>query len=360
MARTCPGSSRPSRMAKRLAPSTLATRVRSFASASAVVRRPVGETGACASSRKLALSAKARSNSARRASAAFPGGTAEPSSTPPSARNIRRSPAIMLPPTPRPAWDWSTVEQWVASCGSRCFQVILHRERRRVDLGLASPGAPPRIGPLASPRCSTAEPAAAVEWERGQCMLGLLDRHSWRCDMAGRLDGRSVVVLLAEGFEDLEFWVTVMRLQEEGAQVTVAGLTTQPVQGKNGLEATADVEVEAVSADALDAVVVPGGWAPDKLRRYDAVKDLVAKAYHQGKVVGLICHAGLVGISAGIVDGKRATGSLGIKDDLVNAGATWVDEPAFRDGNLVWGRVVPDIPDFCRELVAAIEGGQSG
>jgi deglycase len=80
--------------------------------------------------------------------------------------------------------------------------------------------------------------------------------------MAGRLDGSSVVVLLAEGFEDLEFWVTVMRLQEEGAQVTVAGLTTQPVQGKNGLEATADVEVEAVSADAVDAVVVPGGWRP--------------------------------------------------------------------------------------------------
>ena len=106
--------------------------------------------------------------------------------------------------------------------------------------------------------------------------------------------------------------------------------------------------------------MVPGGWAPDKLRRYDAVKDLVAKAYHQGKVVGLICHAGLVGISAGIVDGKRATGSLGIKDDLVNAGATWVDEPAFRDDNLVWGRVVPDIPDFCRELVAAIEAGQPG
>jgi protease I len=167
--------------------------------------------------------------------------------------------------------------------------------------------------------------------------------------MAGRLSGSRVVVLLAEGFEDLEFWVTVMRLQEEDAEVTVAGLTTEPVRGKNGLEATADVEVAAVSADSVDAVVVPGGWAPDKLRRY-----------HQGKVVGLICHAGLVGISAGIVDGKRATGSLGIKDDLVNAGATWVDEPAFRDGNLVWGRVVPDIPAFCRELVAAIQEGQPG
>ena len=139
--------------------------------------------------------------------------------------------------------------------------------------------------------------------------------------MAGRLDGRGVVVLLAEGFEDLEFWVMVMRLQEEGAQVTVAGLTTQPVHGKNGLEATADVEV--------DAVVVPGGWARDKLGRYDAVTDLVAKAYHQGKDVGLICHAGLVGISAGIVDGKRATGSLGIKADLVNAGRPgWMSLPS--------------------------------
>ena len=80
--------------------------------------------------------------------------------------------------------------------------------------------------------------------------------------MAGRLSGSRVVVLLAEGFEDLEFWVTVMRLQEEGAEVTVAGLTTELVHGKNGLQATADVEVEAVSADTVDAVVVPGGWAP--------------------------------------------------------------------------------------------------
>ena len=131
--------------------------------------------------------------------------------------------------------------------------------------------------------------------------------------MVGRLGGTSVVVLLAEGFEDLEFWVTVMRLQEEGAEVTVAGLTTQPVQGKNGLEATADVEVEAVSADTVDAVVVPGGWAPDKLRRYDAVKDLVAKAYPQARSSASSAKPVWSGISAGIVDGKRATGSLGSK-----------------------------------------------
>jgi len=76
--------------------------------------------------------------------------------------------------------------------------------------------------------------------------------------------------------------------------------------------------------------------------------------YEQGKVVGSICHAGLVLVSAGIVRGMKATGSLGIKDDLVNASATWVDEPAFRQGNVVWGRVVPDIPAYCRELMAAL------
>jgi protease I len=174
--------------------------------------------------------------------------------------------------------------------------------------------------------------------------------------MSGRLEGRKVVVLLAEGFEDLEFWVTVMRLREEGAEVTIAGPTVDAVRGKHGLEARADVPVDGVSAAGVDAVVVPGGWAPDKLRRYPAVTDLVRTAHERDRIVGLICHAGLVGISAGIVKGSRATGSVGIKDDLVNAGAVWVDEPAFRDGNIVWGRVVEDIPDFCRELVAAIEG----
>ncbi len=171
-----------------------------------------------------------------------------------------------------------------------------------------------------------------------------------------RLAGKRVAVFVEEGFEDLEFWVTVMRLREEGARVTIVGTKgEQPFKGKNGLPARSEVAAGSVGADDFDAVVVPGGWAPDKLRRYPEVTGLVRRAYEQGKVVGLICHAGLVGISAGVVKGHRATGSKGIKDDLVNAGATWVDEPAFRDGNLVWGRVVEDIPDFCRELVSAIE-----
>jgi protease I len=169
-----------------------------------------------------------------------------------------------------------------------------------------------------------------------------------------KLDGKKVVVLVAEGFEDLEYWVTVMRLREEGAEVISVGPSLESVSGKNFLEARADATAGDVDASKLDGIVVPGGWAPDKLRRYPELTDLVRAVHERGKTVGIICHGGLVAISAGIVQGVSATGSLGIKDDLENAGATWVDKPAFREGNLVWGRVVPDIPAFCRELVAAL------
>ena len=171
-----------------------------------------------------------------------------------------------------------------------------------------------------------------------------------------RLLNKHIAFLIDEGFEDLEFWVTVMRLREEGAKVTIISPeANKKFHGKNGLAGSADLCIQDVQAADFDAVVVPGGWAPDKMRRCAPVLALVREIHAAGKIVGLICHAGLVAISAGIVRGSRATGSLGIKDDLVNAGATWVDQPAFRDGNLVWGRVVADIPDFCRELVAAIE-----
>jgi len=169
-----------------------------------------------------------------------------------------------------------------------------------------------------------------------------------------RLSGKRIAVLVGPGVEDLEYYVPYMRLQEEGAEVVGAGINLEPVTGKNGLKITPDVIVESLKSDNLHGLVIPGGWAPDKLRRYKAVTDLVKEMDTAGKVIGVICHGGLVPISAGILKGRRATGSKGIKDDLVNAGATWVDEPAFRDGNLVWGRVVADIPDFCRELVAAL------
>lgn len=168
------------------------------------------------------------------------------------------------------------------------------------------------------------------------------------------MTGKQIAILLAEGVEDLEFYVPLMRLQEEGAEVIAAGPTLQRVRGKNGLEIPPTATIDSLNPQELFALVAPGGWAPDKLRRISAVTNLVREMDSAGKIIGIICHGGLVAISAGIVRGRRATGSLGIKDDLVNAGATWVDLPAFREGNLVWGRIVADIPAFCRELVAAL------
>ncbi len=168
-----------------------------------------------------------------------------------------------------------------------------------------------------------------------------------------RLSGRTYAVLVADGVEDLEYWVPVMRLQEEGATVVTVGSDTEPHRGKGGLAVRAEVLASEFDPATTDGLVVPGGWAPDKMRRDPDILAIVRAVHARGLPVGIICHGGSVAISAGIV-GARATGSLGIKDDLVNAGAEWVDEPAFRDGNLVWGRVVADIPDFTRELVAAL------
>jgi protease I len=169
------------------------------------------------------------------------------------------------------------------------------------------------------------------------------------------LKGKKIACLVGPEFEDLEFWVPYMRLKEEGAEVVIVGSESKTVYtGKHGVPATSEVSAEEVLNETYDALVIPGGWAPDKLRRTPAVLELVRRANDQGRIIGMICHAGWVGISAGIVKGHAATGSAAIKDDIINAGGTWRDESAFRDGNLVWGRVVSDIPNFCRELVKAI------
>jgi len=169
-----------------------------------------------------------------------------------------------------------------------------------------------------------------------------------------RLRNKKIAILLAEGVEDLEFYVPYMRLQEEGVEVIAAGVELKTIHGKNGLAITPVVRIDSLRSEDLFGLIIPGGWAPDKLRRYEEVKTLVKEMDSQNKPIGIICHGGSVAISAGIVNGRKATGSLGIKDDLINAGATWVDKAAFQDGNLIWGRVVADIPDFCRELVAAL------
>ena len=170
-----------------------------------------------------------------------------------------------------------------------------------------------------------------------------------------RLQGKTIGYFVAKEVEDLEFWVPLMRLREEGAKVVVIGLTNEVVHGKHGLEITPDVGInEAPKADELSGVVIPGGWAPDKLRRDPGVLQLVRDLHAQGKVIATICHGGWVPISAGIMRGRKATGTTAIKDDITNAGGIWVNAAAFREDNLVWGRVVDDIPDFCRELVAAL------
>ena len=171
-----------------------------------------------------------------------------------------------------------------------------------------------------------------------------------------RLKGKTVGMLVGPGYEDLEFWVPYMRIKEEGAEVKIiAAEGSKTYTSKSGgLTVESHVDAKGVTADQVEALLVPGGWAPDKLRRDPNILQLVREINAQGKILGFICHAGWVAASAGICKGKRATGSLGIKDDMENAGATWVDEPAFKEGNVVWGRVVEDIPDYCRELIKAL------
>lgn len=173
-----------------------------------------------------------------------------------------------------------------------------------------------------------------------------------------RLQNKTIATLVADGVEDLEYYVPLMRLQEEGAKVLSAALDLKPLRGKNGLVIQPDTKIEDLKSGDLFALILPGGWAPDKLRRYDVVKKLVSEMNDANKIIGIICHGGSIAISAGIVKkGQRVTGSTGIKDDLENVGGVWVDEPAFREGNQVWGRVVADIPDFNRELVSALVEG---
>jgi protease I len=171
-----------------------------------------------------------------------------------------------------------------------------------------------------------------------------------------RLKEKIIGILVGPGYEDLEFWVPYMRVIEEGAEVRIIGSRADEIHTSKsgGLTVESQVAASDINADQLDALLVPGGWAPDKLRRDSNILQLVQQMNSQNKILGFICHAGWVAASAAICKGKRATGSTGIKDDMENAGAIWVDEPAFREGNLVWGRVVADIPDYCRELIKAL------
>jgi protease I len=170
------------------------------------------------------------------------------------------------------------------------------------------------------------------------------------------LSGKKILVFVDEEFEDLEMWYPVLRLREAGAQVDLIGPKAGTVyHGKYGVPITTDFAFDDVKSIDYDGLYVVGGWAPDKLRRYKTVLQLTEQFHSQQKPIGHICHAGWVLISAKIVKGYTMTSTPGIRDDLENAGAIWVDEEVVIDRNIISGRRPPDLPAFMKQFIRIIE-----
>jgi protease I len=163
---------------------------------------------------------------------------------------------------------------------------------------------------------------------------------------------KKLLAFVGDIYEDLELWYPKLRLEAAGYGMTLAGEEVRTFDGKHGYPAAADALVTQVKSRDFAGLLVPGGFMPDKLRRNAAVLKLTREFFEQGKLVAFICHGGWIPISAKILKGKRATGSLGIKDDLENAGAIWVDEPVVIDGNLISSRTPKDLPAFGEAMVA--------
>ena len=170
-----------------------------------------------------------------------------------------------------------------------------------------------------------------------------------------RLKGKRIAILAENLYQEMELWVPYYRFREEGAEVKVVGTGAKSYTSKMGYPVNADVSAEEVNVADLDAVIIPGGYAPDMMRRSAAMVMLVRDAFQKGKVVAAICHAGWMLCSAGVLKGKTATGFHSIKDDLVNAGARYVDQEVVVDGNLITSREPKDLPAFCREIIKALE-----
>lgn len=166
------------------------------------------------------------------------------------------------------------------------------------------------------------------------------------------LHGKRILIFVGDVYEDLELWYPRLRLLEAGAEVVVAGPEAQQCYaGKNGYPCISEIAIAAAREPDFAGVVVPGGFMPDKLRRDPQVLELVRQFAGAGKLVAAICHGGWIPISAGVYRGVRVTGSLGIKDDLVNAGALWEDQPVVVDRHFVSSRKPEDLPDFCRGIL---------
>lgn len=173
--------------------------------------------------------------------------------------------------------------------------------------------------------------------------------------LAMSLPSKKVAILVENLYEDLEFWYPYYRMKEAGAEVTVLGTGSSALyRGKHGLEAKPDKTVDQADPGSFDAVVIPGGYAPDYMRRYPPLLGFVKEMHARGKVVAAICHAGWVLSSAGVVKGLSMTCFSSIKEDVVNAGAKYVDQPVVNDRNVITSRFPADLPAFCREIIAAL------
>lgn len=169
------------------------------------------------------------------------------------------------------------------------------------------------------------------------------------------MEGRRIAILAEDHYEDLELLYPLLRMREAGAEVIIVGMPgVEEYHSKHGYPASVDLAANRASAEDFDAVIIPGGYAPDRMRRHPPMLDLVSGVFERGGVVAFICHAGWVPISAGIVEGKRVTSVSAIKDDLSNAGAEWVDQEVVQDGNLISSRGPSDLPAFCRAIIQAL------
>ncbi|RPI29098.1 MAG: type 1 glutamine amidotransferase [Acidobacteria bacterium] len=166
------------------------------------------------------------------------------------------------------------------------------------------------------------------------------------------LKGRRILMFVEDSYEDLELWYPRLRLQEAGCEVIVAGPEKgKTYTGKHGYPCAADDSFENLRAAGFDALVISGGFAPDKLRRSPKVLELTREIFKAGKPLAHICHGGWIPVSAGVIRGFRCTSSRGIKDDIANAGGQWVDQEVVVDRNMISSRSPEDLPAFCRELI---------
>jgi protease I len=172
-----------------------------------------------------------------------------------------------------------------------------------------------------------------------------------------QLAGKKVIVLVADLYQDLEVWYPILRLKEAGAEVTVVGPEArQTYKGKYGYPIVSDASANQINIKEYSCIIIPGGYAPDIIRRYPEMVNLVRDAYKKGKTVAAICHGGWVLVSAKILKGKTVTGFFAIKDDLENAEAKFVDAEVIVDGNLVTSRKPEDLPMFLTEIIKMLKG----